>query len=341
MPLRRNRREFAQLTEFERGRIIGMREAGWSHRRIARHLGRSDQTVRRCWDQWVSEGTHTRRPGSGRPRQTTSRQDRLILRQARILPTSSVSTIQRQVAPSLQVPVSASTISRRLAEGHLVSRRPLRVLPLTPTHCRVRLQWCRSRRNWTATEWNRVVFSDESKYSMASDDGRVRVWRLPGQRLNPAFFVERHTSPTAGVMVWGAIAYDSRSPLVVIRGTITAQRYVQDILQPHVLPLMAGLPGAIFQQDNARPHTARMSQACLRQVATLPWPARSPDLSPIEHVWDHIGRQLRQPTSLHNLEIQLQQLWTDMPQDTIRDLYASMPARITSCIQCRGDPTGY
>ncbi|GFX43573.1 uncharacterized protein TNCV_510221 [Trichonephila clavipes] len=50
-----------------------------------------------------------------------------------------------------------------------------------------------------------------------------------------------------------------------------------------------------FQQDNARPHTARVSQDCLRTVITLPLPARSPDLSPIEHTWDHLGRRVGHP----------------------------------------------
>ncbi|GFS79950.1 transposable element Tcb2 transposase [Trichonephila clavipes] len=71
---------------------------------------------------------------------------------------------------------------------------------------------------------------------------------------------------------------------------MTAQRYVHDILQPHVLPLMELLPGAIFLQDNAQPHTARASQDSLCTVATLPWPTQSPDLSPIEHIWGHLER---------------------------------------------------
>ncbi|GFW20304.1 RNase H domain-containing protein [Trichonephila clavipes] len=65
---------------------------------------------------------------------------------------------------------------------------------------------------------------------------------------------------------------------------------------------MQWLPGVIFQQDNARPHTARVSQDCLRTVTTLPWPARSPDLSPIEHIWDHLGRRVGHPMSLNELE---------------------------------------
>ncbi|PRD27037.1 UNVERIFIED_CONTAM: Transposable element Tcb2 transposase [Trichonephila clavipes] len=75
---------------------------------------------------------------------------------------------------------------------------------------------------------------------------------------------------------------------LLIRCTMTAQRYVHGILQLNVLPLMQRLPGSIFQQDNARPQSVRVSQKCLRTVTSLPWPARSPDLSPIEHIWDHL-----------------------------------------------------
>ncbi|GFT33586.1 transposase [Trichonephila clavipes] len=144
-----------------------------------------------------------------------------------------------------------------------------------------------------------------------------------------------NTAPTAGVMVWGAIAYNTRSPLVLIRGTMTVQQYVNDILQPHVLPLMERPPGTIFQQDNHRPHTARVSQDCLRTVTTLPWPARSPDLSSIEHIWDHLGRRFGNPTSLNELEARLQQIWNEMSQDIIQNLYASVPYRIASCIRAR------
>ncbi|GFS48876.1 transposable element Tcb2 transposase [Trichonephila clavipes] len=119
----------------------------------------------------------------------------------------------------------------------------------------------------------RVIFCDESRFNLNSDDNRVRVWRPLGERLNPAFALQRHTTPTAGVMVWGAIAYNTRSLLVLIRGTMTAQWYVHDILQPHVLLLMQRLPKAISQQDNAGSHTARVSQDCFCTVTTLPWPA--------------------------------------------------------------------
>ncbi|GFX82580.1 transposable element Tcb2 transposase [Trichonephila clavipes] len=117
-----------------------------------------------------------------------------------------------------------------------------------------------------------------------------------GERLNPAFALQRHTAPTADVMVWGAIAYNTRPQLVLIRGTKTTQWW---------LPLIQRLPGAFFQQDNARPHTAMVSQDCLRTVITLPWPALSPDFSPIEHIWKDLGWRVGHSTSLNELEARL------------------------------------
>ncbi|GFV43349.1 transposable element Tcb1 transposase [Trichonephila clavipes] len=116
-------------------------------------------------------------------------------------------------------------------------------------------------------------------------------------------------------MVWGLSAYSTVSSLVLIRGTMTAQRYIHDILQPYVLPLMQRLPGSIFQQDNARSHTARVSQECICTVTTLPCPARFSDLSPIDHIQDRLGRQFGHPTSFNELEARLQQIWNEMSQD--------------------------
>ncbi|GFT80389.1 transposable element Tcb2 transposase [Trichonephila clavipes] len=176
------------------------------------------------------------------------------------------------------------TISRHLAEANLKSKRPFRALPLTPEHRQLRLQWCQARSMWNVTDWQKVVFSDESRFVLEAEDNRVRVWSHPGERYISPHNVLRHTARTAGVMVWGTIAYDSRSTLIVMRGTLTDQRYVDDILRLHVGPFLNGLPGAIFQQDNARSHTARVAQDFLRHFQTLPWPDRSLDLSPVEHV---------------------------------------------------------
>ncbi|GFX38101.1 transposable element Tcb2 transposase [Trichonephila clavipes] len=107
--------------------------------------------------------------------------------------------------------------------------------------------------------------------------------------------------------------------------------------------LVAGTPfdGAIFQQDNARPHTAIVAQDFLRHFQTLAWQARSPDLSPVEHVWDQLKRQMPSCHSVHDLELAVQDLWAHLPQDNIRCLINSMPDRVAACIAAGGGPTCY
>ncbi|GFS61356.1 transposable element Tcb2 transposase [Trichonephila clavipes] len=235
MPGKRARRHFSQLSEFERGLIIGMKTTAWSTRRVAGQVDRSECAVRNCWEQWTQEGTHAWKTGSEATRKTTRREDRRIVRQA-------------------------------LVDPH-----------------------------------------DESRFVLGTDDNHVRVWRRPGGRYNSPHTVLRHTACTAGVMVWGAIAYDSRSTLIVIHGTLMGQRYVDDTLRPH----------------------------------TLPWPDRSPDLSPVEHMWDQLMRQMTSCHSVHDLELAVQDLWAHLPQDNIRCLINSMPDHVAACIAAGGGPTRY
>ncbi|GFT16855.1 transposable element Tcb2 transposase [Trichonephila clavipes] len=126
-----------------------------------------------------------------------------------------------------------------------------------------------------------------------------------------------------------------------MRGTFTGQRYVDDILRPHVGPFLNGLPGAIFQQDNARPHRARVAQDFLRHFQTLPWPARSPDLFPVEHVCDQLKRQMPSCHSVQDLELAVQDMFAHLLQDNIRCLINSMPDRVVACIAAGGGPTRY
>ncbi|GFU37726.1 transposable element Tcb2 transposase [Trichonephila clavipes] len=157
--------------------------------------------------------------------------------------------------------------------------------------------------------------------------------------IPPTPTVLRHTARTSDVMVWEAIAYNNQSTLIVMRGTLTGERYVHGILRPHVRPFLNGLPGAIFQQDNARPHAARVAHDFLRHFQTLPWPARSHNFSPVEHVWNQLKRQMPSCYSVHDLELAVQDLWAHLSQDDIRCLINSMPDRVVACIAA--GPTRY
>ncbi|GFY00534.1 transposable element Tc1 transposase [Trichonephila clavipes] len=176
MPGKRARRHFPQLSEFERGLIIGMKTAGWSTRRVAGQMDRSECAVRNYWEQWTREGTHVRKTGSGATRKTTRRDDRRLVRQALVNPTVTRSTIRADVG----VAIVPQTISSHLAEANLKSKRTFRALPLTPEHRQLRLQWCQAISMWNVTDWQKVVFSDESRFVLGTDDNRVRVWRHPG-----------------------------------------------------------------------------------------------------------------------------------------------------------------
>ncbi|GFW38386.1 transposable element Tcb2 transposase [Trichonephila clavipes] len=101
------------------------------------------------------------------------------------------------------------------------------------------------------------------------------------------------------------------------------------------------LTWAIFQQDNARPHTARVAQDFLRHFQTLSWPARSPNLSSVENVWDQLKRQMPSCHSVHDLELAVQDMWALLPQDNIRCLINSTPDRVAACIAAGGGPTRY
>ncbi|UYV76443.1 hypothetical protein LAZ67_14000409 [Cordylochernes scorpioides] len=338
MPGHRKRRQFKQTDAFTRGMVIGLKRAGWSLRQIAAdtHLGAS--TVHRLWRRWLEQGNVAIYRNAGATRVTSARVDRRILQQAVAAPQATCTAILQHVQDTLDHSISTRTISRRLVANGLHSCRPLRRLPLTPPNRRQRLEWCRARSTWM-TEWHRVVFSDESRFCLSSDSRRVRVWRRRGESSNPAAIVERPTVRQRGIMVWGAIAYDSRSPLLRIHGTMTAQRYVDDVLRPVTLPYLQGVPNALYQQDNARPHTARISQQALQDVQMLPWPPYSPDLSPIEHVWDIIGRRLHalpQPRSEDELWQMVEREWRAIPQDAIRTLIDSLPRRVAACIAVRG-----
>ncbi|GFY07588.1 transposable element Tc1 transposase [Trichonephila clavipes] len=181
MPGKRARRHFSQLSEFERGLIIGMKTAGWSTHRVAGQVDRSECAVRNCWEQWTREGTHARKTGSGATRKTTRREDRRIVRLALVDPTVTRSTIRAGVG----VAIVPQTISRHLAEANLKSNRPFRALPLTPEHRQLRLQWCQARSMWNVTDWQKFVFSDESRFVLGTDNNRVRVWRRPASLTPP------------------------------------------------------------------------------------------------------------------------------------------------------------
>ena len=141
------------------------------------------------------------------------------------------------------------------------------------------------------------------------------------------------------VMVWAGINNNRKTNLVIINGNLSAQRYRDGILAPVVIPYVKANPNVIFQQDNARPHTARLTTQYLQanNVDVMEWPSKSPDLSPIEQVWGLLDRRVRQrpvqPQTLRQLQHALVQEWNNIPMNVIRRYIRSMRRRCRAVIQ--------
>ena len=199
---------------------------------------------------------------------------------------------------------------------------------------------------WNIAQWSDVMFSDESRFAMSHADGRARVWRRPGERYTDACVLEHDRWGGPSVMVWGGITATHRTELLFMEGNLTGVRYRDEILRPVVVPFVRR-HGLTFQQDNARPHVARVCMQYLQaeNIPVLPWPAFSPDLSPIEHLWDILDRAIRtrnpQPATVRQLRQALTEEWQNIPQVTLARLVSSMRRRCNAVRDANGGHTRY
>ena len=189
-----------------------------------------------------------------------------------------------------------------------------------------------------------VTFSDESRFCLRHIDGRVHVWRRNGECHAEVNVQPRHAYNGGSVMVWAGVTADRRTDLVVVSGILTG-RYIDEILRPHVVPFLRPMGNnSIFKDDNARPHRERIVDGFLQanNVKHLEWPAMSPDLSCIEHVWDVLGKAVQKRMIEHSTMADLLRFlgeeWQRIPQATIWKLAFSTRKRL---IECRDNRGGY
>jgi hypothetical protein len=135
----------------------------------------------------------------------------------------------------------------------------------------------------------------------------------------------------------------------LIRKEVNADRYIRDILEPHVVPFapFKGEDFLLITHDNAEPHIANVVRNYINEVniVTLNWPARSSDLNPIEHVWDRLGQRVLSlplpPQTLGELPEALVEVWKQLDGPYLRNLISSMSKRCQAVIAARGDNKRY
>ncbi|GFX53388.1 transposable element Tcb2 transposase [Trichonephila clavipes] len=242
------------LDYFLPGRIIGRMECGrtlsWKN---SKELGIAQSVIFRLWQRFQDDASD----------------------QSRQLFSATGTTGSRQ------------TVYRRLGHIGLYARRPVRCVPLTPTHCRLRLIWSREHTMLTPQQWSCKRFSNDSRFSLQSYSCWTLIWRAPGTRYHQENAIERHRYGDAGWLVWGGIILGSRTDLHFQSVTITCHVYRDVILEQHVR-LFRGAMGAefLFMDSNARPHRANIADEYLQSedITRMDWPAYSPDLNPIEQI---------------------------------------------------------
>ncbi|GFT33905.1 transposable element Tcb1 transposase [Trichonephila clavipes] len=170
--------------DFLHGRISGRLECGRTQLEISEELGITQSVISRLWQRFQDDGNVSRCYSTGRPRVTKPNEDRYIYLAvtAKRNRRSTASDLSRQLSSATGTTVSRQTVYRRLGHIGLYACRPVRCVPLTATHCHLRLTWSGEHALWTSQQWSCVMFSDESKFSLQPDSRRTLIWRAPGTR---------------------------------------------------------------------------------------------------------------------------------------------------------------
>ncbi|GFV58604.1 transposable element Tc1 transposase [Trichonephila clavipes] len=245
--------------------------------------------------------------------------------------------------------VSTQTVRNRLHGVGLYARRPMVCVSLPSRHRRDRREWATEHVNSRRNEWSNVLFSDESRFSVHPDNRRIFIWRDRGSRNNPAFVDESVRFGGGGVLVYSGISIDGRTDLYIIRdGPLTARRYRDEIFRPIVVSYAEAIADYfILMDDNCRPHRAYLVEDFLfeERIVRMEWPACFPDMNPIEHAWDALGRRVAgcqpPPQTLQELERALLEKGDRILQLVINSLIDSMLQMCSMLLAVRGNHTPY
>ena len=204
-----------------------------------------------------------------------------------------------------------SIVNWFLAAGYQ-SRSPAGCPRLTLDHRRRHRVCGRTHRRYDVRYWRHRAFSDKSRFTLFHSDGRARVLCRQGWRLRDACIQHPGGNRGPSVMVCDAIHHGGKSELVVLNGTLNCQRDI-GLVRDSMRPWATGgfWQNFVYDQDNATPHIVRDTAALQvhKVMEVMDWPAWSPDMKPIEHVWNQMGVWVR---DMDDLSSTGPKLWRDV-----------------------------
>lgn len=329
----------------QRSAIVALHREGISTRQIAKRMCVSQTMVVRCLKRFKENRCNKNRVRCGRPRITTEREDKYITVLSKRERTRTAPDIREELNALRSSSLSVPTVRRRLLEvglkGRIAAKKPL----LREANKIKRLQWAKDHEHWNINQWSKVLFTDESKFDLFSSKRRVFVRRLPGERMNQGCVVPTVKHGGGSVLVWGSFARSGVGDLIRIEGILKKEGYL-DILKQNAVPNGLQLigKGFTFQQDNDPKHSAKLCRGYVQDLdengtlSNMVWPAQSPDLNPIELLWDELDRNTRQmrPQNHKHLWECLQTAWKQITSDTLKKLIERMPRICKAVIKANG-----
>jgi hypothetical protein len=199
-------------------------------------------------------------------------------------------------------------------------------------------------------DWSKVIWSDETKINRLGSDGRFWGWARKGEQLSDRLVVETVKFGGGSVMIWGCMLWDGVGNAVKIDGKMDGDLFVsilEDDLTASVEHYGKTPADIIFQQDNDPKHNCKKAKKWFKDHGydVMLWPAQSPDLNPIEHLWDIVKRKLgafeTPPEGIMELWERIQDVWNEIPVAECRKLIESMPRRMEEVIKAKGGHTKY
>lgn len=320
----------AKELSLEEKRIIEkLKNDGKSNIFIAKLLSRSKSAVGKYLKRRNDRGSETNKCRTGRPKSTTTRIDKRI---RTIVDTNKRISLQG-IKNQLELYVSKMTICRRIKDLGLAARAVRKIPYVSRANITKRMTFYQKHAMKDVNFWKTILWSDECKIEMKYHNGKMHVWRKPGEEFSYKCVEPTFKGQTRGVMIWGCMAAGGVGNIVTIEGNMNAQMYLE-VLKQSVFQQGVKLigPNFTFQHDNAPIHTAKIIKEYIKHtnMRVLEWPPQSPDLSPIENLWAHLKTKVaaRKPRNVHDLREIIQEEWLLIEPSYCLKLVGSMTRRL-------------